>query len=218
MSKEVMLTNVRGAFLDKLFKAKAFKGGDGEPRYSGCFFVEPKSENAKKLDAAILAVATEMWDKKAPQILATLKGDKKKYFYFEGTLSNDEGDAYEGAEGFYAVNAGQPESKGAPLVIDNAGVKDQNLTVKDGRAYTPANAQGVQFPILTAKDGRPYSGCYVNVKLNVWAQDNSYGKAIRAAIQTVQFRAHGDSFGGGAPATADGFEDMSEGADAGDLA
>jgi hypothetical protein len=104
-------------------------------------------------------------------------------------------------------------------VIDAVGVKGQNLTVdKDGRAYTAANAQGVQFPILTAKDGRPYSGCYVNVKLNVWAQDNSYGKAVRAAIQTVQFRAHGDAFGGGAPANAEGMESMEDGSDAGDLA
>jgi hypothetical protein len=218
MSKEIILTNVRGAFLDKLFKAKPFKGGDGEPRYSGAFYITPNSENHNKIEAAIKYVAKEEWQGKADQILSVIETDRKKFGFFRGTICDDEGNPYEGAEGFYCLNAGQPESKGAPLVIDAGGVKGQNLTVKDGRSYTPANKDGVQFPILTAKDGRPYSGCFVNVKINVWAQDNSYGKAIRFAIQTVQFRAHGDAFGGGAPANAEGMEDMGDGADAESLA
>lgn len=59
---------------------------------------------------------------------------------------------------------------------------------------------------LTAGDGVLYSGCYVNALLDVWAQDNEYGKAIRPALSGVQFRADGEPFGGGAPARADDFE------------
>jgi hypothetical protein len=84
----------------------------------------------------------------------------------------------------HAVNAGQGESKGRPLVID--------------RNRDP----------LTAADGKPYSGCYVNVSIDVWAQDNKYGKRINAQLKGIQFVRDGDAFGGGAPASPDEFEDL----------
>jgi hypothetical protein len=36
---------------------------------------------------------------------------------------------------------------------------------------------------LTAADGRPYSGCYVNAIVQVWAQQNKWGKRINAQSQ-----------------------------------
>lgn len=68
---------------------------------------------------------------------------------------------------------------------------------------------------LLAADGKPYAGCYVNLSAEIWAQDNNYGKAIRASLRTVQFVRDGDSFGGGTPLSLDEVEDISEGADAG---
>lgn len=61
---------------------------------------------------------------------------------------------------------------------------------------------------LSEADGKPYSGCYVNVSLELWAQDNSYGKRVNAQLRGVQFLRDGDAFAGGArPADADEFED-----------
>jgi hypothetical protein len=63
---------------------------------------------------------------------------------------------------------------------------------------------------LVAADGRPYSGCYANVQIEVWAQDNSYGKRINAQLLGVQFVKDGDAFGGGAqPSNPDDFGDLS---------
>jgi hypothetical protein len=63
---------------------------------------------------------------------------------------------------------------------------------------------------LVAADGRPYSGCYANVQVEVWAQDNSYGKRINAQLLGVQFVKDGDAFGGGAqPSNPDDFGDLS---------
>lgn len=63
---------------------------------------------------------------------------------------------------------------------------------------------------LTEADGVVYSGCYAHVMVEVWAQDNSYGKRINAQLTGVMFSRDGDSFGGGAtPATADDFADLS---------
>jgi hypothetical protein len=69
--------------------------------------------------------------------------------------------------------------------------------------------------ILTAKDGRPYSGCFGNMIVDIYAQDNEWGKRINATITGAQFLRHGDAFGGGAaPAQADEFPMAAASADA----
>lgn len=66
---------------------------------------------------------------------------------------------------------------------------------------------------LNAQDGKPYGGCYVNATVELWAQDNKYGKRVNAQLLGVQFSADGDSFGGGAVGSANDFEDLAVGAD-----
>lgn len=67
---------------------------------------------------------------------------------------------------------------------------------------------------LTAADGRPYGGCYVHAVIELWAQDNQYGKRINASLGGVQFARDGESFGGGGSVTtADDFDDLSVDAD-----
>lgn len=97
---------------------------------------------------------------------------------------------YEGYAGNYFISA---RNKVRPTVID--------------RNKSP----------LTAADGRPYSGCYVTAVVELWAQDNKYGKRVNASLQGVQFYEDGDAFAGGTVASADDFDDLSEGAGAADL-
>lgn len=179
---KVLIKDVRGAFLS-LFEAKTV-GGEGDPRYSGAFVVEPGSANAKALAAALVSVAKEKWAAKADGVLKDLKS-KGRVCYREEPLSKD-GEVYEGFEGMHSLNA---SNKARPLVLD--------------RDKTP----------LTAADGKPYSGSYMNVSLEIWAQDNNFGKRINATLKGVQFVRDGDSFGGGAPASPDDFEDLAVGED-----
>jgi len=105
-----------------------------------------------------------------------------------------DGDTKQDYEGFpdnFFVTA---RSKGRPLVLN--------------RDKTP----------LTEEDGKPYSGCYINAVIDVWAQDNKYGKRVNASLKGVQFVKDGDAFSASAPARLDDFEDLGEGADAGELA
>jgi hypothetical protein len=67
---------------------------------------------------------------------------------------------------------------------------------------------------LTEADGKPYAGCYVNASVELWAQDNNYGKRINASLGGVQFSKDGDAFAGGGAASQDEFDDISAGADA----
>lgn len=71
---------------------------------------------------------------------------------------------------------------------------------------------------LVAADGRPYAGCYVNAQIELYAQDNNYGKRVNASLLGVQFVRDGDAFAGGAPATPEAFPDMTDGVDASEFA
>lgn len=101
-----------------------------------------------------------------------------------------DGDAkaeYEGFEGNMALSA---TNRQHPTVVD----KDRSP--------------------LTEADGVVYAGCYVNAVVEIWAQDNQWGKRINASLKGVQFYADGNAFAGGGVASVDDFEDISEGAEA----
>lgn len=186
------LNNVRGAFLN-VFTAQAIEGG--EPKYGGKFIIEPGSAQGKQLDAAMLAVAKEKWGEKGQKIFDNLtKTGKPKSIevcYVHEPYPNSSGDPYDGFEDMHYLSA---SSATRPLILD--------------RDKTP----------LVAADGRPYSGCYCNLVLEIWPQDNKWGKGIRATLKGIQFVKDGDAFSGGAPASMDDFDEVTDGADAGDLA
>lgn len=86
-----------------------------------------------------------------------------------------------GYEGNLFINA---SNKTKPLVLD--------------RDKTP----------LDSADGKPYGGCYVNASIEIWAQDNNFGKRINASLRGVQFFKDGDAFAGGGAASVDEFDDL----------
>lgn len=180
---KVKLANVRIAF-PALFEAKTVNG-EGEPRFSAVFIVEPGSENAKTLAAAVAAVSKEKWGAKADGIMTKLKAEGR-VAYHPNPKTNGSGEVYAGFENMHHVNA---SNKTRPGVFD--------------RDKAP----------LVQSDGRPYGGCYVNCSLDLWAQDNNFGKRINASLSGVQFVRDGEAFSGGGAATADEFDDLGVPAD-----
>ena len=59
---------------------------------------------------------------------------------------------------------------------------------------------------ITEDDGIIYPGCYVNAIIEVWAQNNAWGKRVNANLLGVQFVADGEPFGSGVSASADDFD------------
>ena len=103
-------------------------------------------------------------------------------------LALHDGDAktqYQGFAGNLYVSA---SSSARPLVID----RDRSM--------------------LTEADGKPYAGSYVNARVQIWAQDNQFGKRINAQVLGVQFVRDGERFAGGAVASADDFETIPDAA------
>lgn len=183
----VKLKNVRISF-PNLFEAKAVNG-EGEPRFSAVFVIEPGSENAKVLAQTLSAVAKEKWGAKGETTLADLKA-KGRVCYLERPKTNASGEVYDGFEGMHHIGAG---NTARVAVID----KDTSP--------------------LTAQDGKPYAGCFVDASIDIWPQDNSWGKRVNAKLRWVQFRSDGDAFSGGAPVNQDEFESITEGATADDM-
>lgn len=170
-----------------LFEAKAING-EGDPHFSAAFVIVPGSDNAKALAAAMNAVAKEKWGAKSEGILTELKG-KGRVAFKEAPLSKD-GEVYDGFKGMYSLNASN---------VARVPVIDRDTT-----------------PLVPA-DGKPYGGCFVDASIDLWAQDNSWGKRINAKLRWVQFRSDGDAFSGGPPVSQDEFSSIAEGADVGDL-
>jgi hypothetical protein len=170
-----------------LFEAVQYQG-QGPFNYRASFLFPADHPAKAAVDAAIKQVAAETWKDKASMHLAGILGNSNKCCLQDGNAK-----PYDGYAGNWALTATRPVEKGRPLVLD--------------QGKNP----------LVAADGKPYAGCYVNASVEFWAQDNSYGKAVRCTVLGVQFLRDGDAFTAGSVATPDDFEALAEGAGADDL-
>jgi hypothetical protein len=80
-----------------------------------------------------------------------------------------------------------------------------HLYVSASNKLKPLVIDGNKSP-LSASSGKVYSGCYVNASIELWAQDNKFGKRINATLMGVQFLRDGARLVGGGVASADDFE------------
>lgn len=181
---QVTLKGVRLAFAD-IWQARPPQDGKGEPKFGATFILDPKKDKdaIAEIRKAIKAVAKEKWKAKADNILRVIEGDNQKFCYFEEDNLNADGDIVDGFEDMFYLRT---KSNIQPTLLD----RDRTE--------------------LTRGDGRPYPGCYVVAKVDIWAQDNTFGKGIRAQVQGIQFFKDGDAFGGGTKSKAEEFEDLSD--------
>jgi len=180
---KIMIKNARLAFPD-LFVASAMDE-DSKPAFGATFLLDPveQKDQIAALNAAIEKVAKEKWASKAEPVLSNLRKRGCVCLREGDDKVNASGEAYAGFEGMMCISARHATK---PTIID--------------RDRTP----------LDSTDGRPYAGCYVNASIEIWPQDNKWGKRVNAQLRGVQFVKDGDAFGGGSPAGADEFEELEE--------
>jgi hypothetical protein len=179
----VKLKSVRLAFPD--IRVAVPVGSGDKKYYSAAFPIEPGSENAKNLDAAVNEAAKNKWHDKWENVLAVIK-EKGDIGYKEKPLKNGDGDVYDGFQGMYSVNASRAEDLGPPRIV---GRYNEEL---------PANT------------GKPYGGCYVYATVEVWAQDNANGRRINVQLRGIQFEKDGPAFGASSPVGEDEFDALPE--------
>lgn len=63
---------------------------------------------------------------------------------------------------------------------------------------------------LVEDDGKPYAGCYVNAVVDIWIQNNNFGKRANSNLFGIQFFKDGESFGAGDIDVTDDFEDIDD--------
>lgn len=170
------LKDVRMSF-PNLFEAKAPPTPGGKAKFSAAFIFPRTHGQVPELQKVVLDVAVGKWGAKAEEVLKGLKAADR--------LCVHDGDAKSDTDG-YAGN-----------IFINASNDIRPLTIgagPDGRAP------------VTAADGKLYAGCYVNAIVQVWAQDNQFGKRVNASLLGVQFLRDGERLAGGGSAAADDFE------------
>ena len=165
---EIIIKDVRLSY-PTLFQAREFKAGDGKPRWSAAFIIEPGSDNDNHIKAAIESEAKAIWGAKASAILKTVMGQSNKYCYNDGsTKANEE------YQGKMVLATHRSAKLTRPLVID--------------RDKSP----------LTSDDSKPYGGCYVNAKVEIYCQTGE-NAGVRASFSVIQFARDGEPFSASVP-------------------
>lgn len=186
----------RAAFL-RVDKPERFQG-TGEPRYSGSVILEVGEQGGSPADiaavkAAMRAAAAKQWgeDKADAAVNGLMKAMKTAFI---------DGDT-------------KPDVLGYPgnmIIQAHARVNQPPSLV--------ATKGGVNILLDRETQATIYGGCYVNAKIQFWAQDNKWGKRINAQLCGLQFVKDGLPFSGGKPADVTDFDtvETADGVDAGD--
>jgi hypothetical protein len=172
---KLLIKSARLSFPD-LAEAKQYQG-QGPFNYSATFLVPPDSEADLAIKAEIERVAREAWPKTYAKELPALMLNPMKAAYISGDLKS-----YDGYAGMMALTAKRKQEDGRP-----------QIEARDGT------------PVMAGDDGFPYAGCHVHATVEIWAQDNQYGKGIRCTLRGVRFAKDGDAFGGSGHVGADEF-------------
>lgn len=185
MATRIMLKNVVLAF-PALAEPQSF--GEGEPAYGAKFPIKPNSEQQKAIEAAILAEAKEQWKDKADSVISMLAEDNKLCFTKKVYRSKKTGEPYQGFDGAHYLST--RNAKTQPTVFNQYG---EEIT---GKGEIERQA---------------FSGAVVNASIEVWAQDNKWGRRVNCSLRGVMLTGEGENFGGGsAPASADEFAGLAK--------
>lgn len=154
--------------------------GSDKDKYGITGLFAPTHPAYKLVETTALAVAKEEWGVDADKIVEIAK---TKDGGKNWVLKDGNLKEYDGYPGNFYVNA---TNETRPTVLN-----------RDG---TP----------LTAQDGVIYSGCYVDMIVEVYAYAHKVGgKGVTSSFKALRFRKHGDAFSGGAPVTAEAFSSIS---------
>lgn len=184
-SVQLMLKHKRIAF-PALAEPQAI--GDGKPAYGLRMPIRPDDADVARIDEAMRQVAKAKWKDAGESLLQMLIEEKKVCFEKREYRSKSTGKVFGGFEGTYSLGGRSEKTK--PNCFDE---------------------YGKQLTSAAEIESKLYSGCYAHVKVEIWAQDNTYGKRINCSVLGVMFAEDGESFGGGSqPASADDFANMAK--------
>lgn len=139
------------------------------PKYSGDFIMDPTHPGFAAIYAAWQAKAVEKFGGQADAIIQFINADRKlrAYGYGEEAIDKNTMAPYAGYPGMVFVKANNAVQ---PALFDENGTQ-----LMDARKF--------------------YGGCYVNVQVQPWIQDNQHGRGFRCELVGIQFHSDGEAFG-----------------------
>ena len=200
---DIRLLNARISFANGLWVKSAAVVG-GTPKHN-CDYIVTDETRVQYRDASGTWVNTTLDDVQQKVTLEAFKGDAKKAKLWFDKLDGRQRSVRDGSKN-----------------TDKSGdVRDGY----DGNRYVHATSSS-RMPVLRgdrtevhlAEESPVYSGCYVNARVSLYANLKTGQQGLFASLQGTQFSKDGDSFGGGRKASTDDFDEVAEGADAGDFA
>lgn len=199
MSTVVFLNDVRLSHPHLWTPASPMAGSTSGPKYDGSFIFAPDSQAGKDAQNAFMAEAQKTFGANFQAIVGAMDKGKKCLRNGNGKLTK-EGAISPGYEGMLYLVA---KNKMKPVVIASRFMNGKPVHLDEqGNAFVDGQRVDPGFPV-----NAPYGGCYVNAKVEIYAMNKPGIQGVYATLLAVQFHRDGESFGGGAAPTADGFEE-----------
>jgi len=146
---------------------------------------------------------------------ASFDGNEGK---FEATFLVDKADTKTKSMLDEAIAAAIAEAK-VKVPSDKRCLKDGDDSDYDGYSdHFSFKAASSKRPTVIDRDKTPiveedetiYPGCYVNAIVDIWIQNNKFGKRVNANLYGVQFVKDGETFGLGATDVSEDFDDLED--------
>ena len=181
MSEIIFATNARLSFphLTEAHKSK-MAAPNAPAKFSADFILPPDHPALAQFMQRYTEMAQQKWGEHAPTVMQMIQSDRKLRCFGPGSEKVDKKTfkPYSGYDGMAFISASR---ENAPQMIQ-----------ADGSPVDPANTMAYQ-----ALARKMYGGCYVNVALRPWIQENSFGRGIRCDLVAIQFAKDGEAFGEG---------------------
>lgn len=168
-SKDEDCILVSNARLSYFYGFKPYEGDDGNKSYCAHLIIPESHPQMGAIQKLIRKVAENKFKGQADVVLKQLAAQDRLCIH-RGDVSKPGQDAYKGK---LYISA---SSKIKPRILATVG--------------------GINQEIDEDHDSAPYSGAWANVKINIWAQNNKWGKRINAGLMGVQFVRHDDRLSG----------------------
>lgn len=181
MSNEVIF--LQKVILSFPHLAEAHSSAPNSPaKYSADFILEKDHPGYAKFMETYGRLAQGKWAEHASQVMQMIQNDRKLRCYGSGDekVNKKTFQPYDGYAGKVYISANNPNM---PQIIR-----------PDGSPVEAGNTMEAQQIVR-----QMYGGCYVNVALKPWVQDNKHGRGIRCDLVAIQFAADGTPFGEGTP-------------------
>jgi len=183
-TQQFILSNLRLSFPKLVEAIPPNNDPTGEKRFGADFLIAQNDPQLARFMGEVNRIATEKWKENAGTVLQMIQSDRKMRCYGQGMEKIDPKTfkPYLGYENMMYISSASTADKPPVMIRPDGSICDNSVTL--------------ERQLLARK---LYGGCFVNACVQLWPQDNGFGRAIRCQLMAVQFNHDGDAFGEAPP-------------------